>query len=88
MSIVISLLIGLTAGGVIGFGLAVILAAGGRYDDQQAMAAALAEAEAENTLLRRENARLHDQIATLNVTLTATRDREELLADLSREMNQ
>lgn len=74
MNIVISLLIGLTAGG--------------RYDDQQAMAAALAEAEAENTLLRRENARLHDQIATLNVSLTATRDREELLADLSREMNQ
>lgn len=81
MNIIISLLIGLFCGGIIGFGIAVIMATGDRYDDQQ-------DAHAENILLRRENARLHDQIATLTVTLSATRDREELLAELSREMNQ
>lgn len=88
MNIIISLLIGLFSGVIIGFGLAVIMAAAGRYDDEQALSAALADAKNEIVLVRRENGRLHDQIATLSITLNATRDRGELLAELSREMNQ
>lgn len=71
-----------------GFIVGILLAAPGRFDDADAMSAALADAEAEVTLLRRQNAHLLDELATLSVTLSATRDREEMLSELSREMNQ
>lgn len=85
MNIIIAILIGIFCGGIMGFGIAILMAAAARDDDQ---AAADADAQAEIALLRRQNARLQDQLATLVVTLSATRDREELLAELAREMNQ
>ena len=66
-------------GGVIGFGVGIILAAG-RFDD--------ADAEAEVTLLRRQNATLRDEMAAMAITMDAHRDRAEMLDELSREMNQ
>ena len=75
-------------GGVIGFGVGIILAAAGRFDDADALSAALADAEAEVTLLRRQNASLRDQMAAMAITMDAHRDRAEMLDELSREMNQ
>lgn len=88
MNIVISLLIGLVTGGIIGFAIAGLLTASGRYDDRAALAEALANTEAENTLLRRRNSQLLDEIATMAISLDAARDRDQLLADMAREMNQ
>lgn len=84
MNIIITILITGICCLLIGFGLAAMLAAAGRADD----GAALADVEAENTLLRRKNAALMDEIATLGITLSATRDREQMLEEISREMNQ
>lgn len=78
----------LCVGGVIGFIVAVLMSAAGRFEDADAMSAALADAEAEVTLLRRQNDNLRDDMATMAITLDAARDRAEMMADLAREMNQ
>lgn len=88
MNIIITILFSGLCGLLIGYGLCVIMTASGRFADADAMSAALADVEAENTLLRRKNASLLDEIATLGLTLSATRDREQMLEEISREMNQ
>lgn len=84
MNIVISLLIGIVGGGALGFVVAVLMAAAGREEDQDV----IARLTEENTQLRLENQDLRTQLLTTGVTLSATRDREQMLEEISREMNQ
>lgn len=84
MSIAIALFIGATCGAFIGYTLAGMLAESASIDAAQQWATM----EAELTLSRRLIGDLHEEIGLLATTLDATRERERMLEEMARKMNQ
>ena len=83
MSIIIALAIGAVCGISIGLFLRDALDGALPSPNEQ-----LQHAEAELTLMRRRCEDLQEEITILVTTLNATRDREQMLAEMAREMNQ
>lgn len=84
MSIAFAFAIGATCGTFIGYILAGMLAERASIDAAQQRAAL----EAELTLSRRLVGDLYEEIGFLATTLDATREREHIVEEMAREMNQ